>query len=370
MKKILALLLILTSLFCLVACGGGGGEDGAPEGMMLASDPEKDGYRFYIPQSYLYARVAGGVLSYVSNVDKSSISIMRVAYDGSIEEYFEAHADEFEKLYKSYKFKEKTDKPYPAFEKRYRYDVTYVRQNKDGSTADEHYGVVQLFSKQGGYLYILTYEASCDQNEIIGAIPYEENYESFVSVAKSFVFTEKAKTGGTAAIPNFTFDNGDTPEGMRLASDPALCNYRLYLPKDWKFDVQTNLTSGYVSDTDTDRSNVSMYGVIYEEKTYAEYFKNVKAELKSVYGDYTLTEKKLSEVLGDNVTSIGGESEPYVYLIEGKTPSGQSVKVLRIAIVKGYYVFTLQYTALTENFDAHLDEVASIVSAFRFKGQK
>ncbi len=367
MKKLLSLLLILASLLCLVACGGGG-DDGAPEGMMLASDPDRDGYRFYIPQSYLYAEVFGGVLSYVSNVDKSSISIMRVAYDGSIEEYFDAHAEEFQTLYKSYELKEKTDKPYPAFQKRYRYEVTYARQNKDGSTADEHYGVVQLFSQQGDYLYILTYEASRDKNEIIGAVPYEENYESFVSVAKSFVFTEKAKTGGTAAVPNFTFDNGDTPEGMRLASDPVICNYRLYLPKDWKFDVQTNLTSGYV---EPDMSSISMYGVIYEESTYDKYLENVKRELQSVYGaDYTLTETTLQKVLGDGVKEMGGDTNPYVYLIEGKTPSGQPVRVLRIDIVKGYFLFTFQYTALEGNFDAHLDEVASVVSAFRFKGQK
>ena len=359
---------------------------------MLASDPDKDGYRFYIPQSYLYAEVFGGVLSYVSNVDKSSISVMRVAFTGSdpdkddIEEYFDAHADEFESLYKSYEFKEKTDKPYPAFEKRYRYEVTYARQNKDGSATDEHYGIVQLFSQQGDYLYILTYEASRDKNEIIGAVPYEENYESFVSVAKSFVFTEKAKEGGTAAVPNFTFDNGDTPDGMRLASDPVLCSYRLYLPKDWVFDVQTNLTSGYV---ESDKSSISMYGVIYEEKTYAEYFENVKKELKSVYGaDYVLTETlgdlygddcpkedqskrlRLQDLLGDGVTEMGGDSSPYVYLIEGKTPSGQPVRVLRITVVKGYYAFTLQYTAKSDCFAAHTDELAAVVSAFRFKGQK
>ena len=155
---------------------------------------------------------------------------------------------------------------------------------------------------------------------------------------------------------------------MRLASDPVICDYKLYLPKDWKFDVQTNLTSGYC---DEDKTSISMYGTIYEEKSYDEYWKNTKTELQSLYGaDCSIEEVTLSEIFGDKVKKIGGEDEPYAYRIAGKTPSGQAITVIRITVVKGYYLFTLQYTALDEYYDAHLKELTAVANAFRFKGQK
>ena len=113
-----------------------------------------------------------------------------------------------------------------------------------------------------------------------------------------------------------------------------------------------------------------MFPHIYGEDTYEAYWANEKEALKKVYGDgYTVTDSTLSAVFGEEGLVMGGDSDPHVYVIEGKTASGKSVKVLRIAIEKGYYVFVFQYTAFADKYDTHLDTVKEIVKAFRFKGQ-
>lgn len=369
MKKIVALLLLFAiCLLSFAACGKK--DEDAPEGMQLVSDPNADGYYLYLPTAFLYSRMLGGTVAYVSNMDKTSFSMMRVSYEGSIEEYFNAHSEDFWALYKTF---ERTEagadaSTYSAFDERYQYSLVYERVNADGSTAEEQYKIIQLAAKKGDYLYIFTYEARSEDPEGEQTSLFDKNYEDFSNIVKNIRFTDKAHEGGVSTVPNFTFDKGDTPEGMRLASDPVLCNYRLYLPADWIFDVQSNLTSGYVSEDD--RSNVSMFPHIYGEETYEAYWANERQELAKVYKDFSFTEVKLSDVFGEEGLQMGGDSDPHVYVINGKTASGRDVKVLRIAIVKGYYVFVFQYTAFAEKYDAHLPEVKEIVKAFRFKGQK
>jgi hypothetical protein len=360
-------LLLAICLLSFAACGTE--DEDVPEGMHLVSDPGTDGYYLYLPMAFLYSRTLGGTVAYVSNMDKTSFSMMRVHYKGSITEYFDAHDADFLSLYKSYERSEAgEDSPYSAFDKRYQYNLVYERVNENGTKSDEAYKIVQLVAQKGDYLYIFTYEARSEDPEGEDVSLFDKNYADFESIVKNIRFTDKAADGGVSAVPNFTFDKGDTPAGMRLASDPVLCNYKLYLPENWIFDVQTSLTSGYVSDTD--KTNVSMFPHIYGEDTYEAYWANEKEALKNVYGDsYTVTETTLSAVFGEEGLVMGGDSNPHVYVIEGKTASGKDVRVLRIVIEKGYYVFVFQYTAFAEKYDAHLSEVKDIIKAFRFKGQ-
>ena len=54
--RTLALLLLLTACVLLVSCGK---DDGAPRGFYLVSDPETDGYYFYMPDEWSNQRGSG-----------------------------------------------------------------------------------------------------------------------------------------------------------------------------------------------------------------------------------------------------------------------------------------------------------------------
>lgn len=78
LKKILALFLALLSLSFslafLTACGEEG-EDGAPYGMKLASDPELVDYLLYVPEDWVITSAAGATTAQVSLADATNIVV-------------------------------------------------------------------------------------------------------------------------------------------------------------------------------------------------------------------------------------------------------------------------------------------------------
>ena len=94
MKKLIALILLLSTLLTLAGCKKK--DDGIPEGMQLVRGGEKYGYYMYAPEEWTVANYGDVSSAYASNVDTSSISYVEVPMpSGTPDEYFDDSLKEF-----------------------------------------------------------------------------------------------------------------------------------------------------------------------------------------------------------------------------------------------------------------------------------
>ncbi len=73
MKKIIALLLLSVMLLSLAACGSG--EEGAPDGMKLASNTEIVDYKLFVPEDWVVTASTGMTMAQVSLNDVSNVVV-------------------------------------------------------------------------------------------------------------------------------------------------------------------------------------------------------------------------------------------------------------------------------------------------------
>ena len=176
------------------------------------------------------------------------------------------------------------------------------------------------------------------------------------------------------AIMTFVFtltscDAGDLsiPEGMQKVENEKT-SYSLFVPEDWTVDV--NEESGVSAAYASDKSNISLTifdwdGTATSLQEYCDYY----------FTTVTTTFKEVSdrEMYSDNqyLGTIGENGEPvlkYVYTIVSDNATTTDVvetyKLMQIfAYYKGnMYIFT--YTARTELYDSHLEEISDIINEF------
>lgn len=87
MKKIVSILLACLVLFCLAGCKS---NDGAPDGMKLASSPDLVPYSLYVPESWVIDDNNSSTRAHVSSIDTSSVSVGDYGY-ATVDEWWEAY---------------------------------------------------------------------------------------------------------------------------------------------------------------------------------------------------------------------------------------------------------------------------------------
>lgn len=87
MKKIVSILLACLVLFCFVGCKK---NDGAPEGMKLASNTDLVPYSLYVPENWIIDDNNSSTRAHVSSIDTSSVSVGDYGY-ASIDEWWGAY---------------------------------------------------------------------------------------------------------------------------------------------------------------------------------------------------------------------------------------------------------------------------------------
>lgn len=154
-------------------------------------------------------------------------------------------------------------------------------------------------------------------------------------------------------------DSGWYPAGMKLASND-LSEYRLYVPESWTVDMSTGMTSAIVGGSD--RSNVSFMGMnlaggggVYNA---SEYWDKYKSDLES-----TLTDIKYDETTEDGLSLLLDETEALKYSYTA-TVLGTEYHFMHVICVRNGNVYMLTYTAIPAYYDAHMEEVQSIIDNF------
>lgn len=167
-------------------------------------------------------------------------------------------------------------------------------------------------------------------------------------------------------------DKLDIPEGMQLVENEKN-TYSFFVPEDWSVDVQeeSGVSAAYASD----KSNVSLMIFDWDDTagSLQEYCDNY-------FTTVTTTFKEVSdrEMYSDNqyFGTIGGNGEPvlkYVYTIVSDNAATEEVETYKIMQVFAYYsenivdggnIYIFTYTARTELYDSHLEEVYDIINEF------
>jgi len=145
--------------------------------------------------------------------------------------------------------------------------------------------------------------------------------------------------------------------GMKLISNNFV-TYNLYVPDDWivTSDDSTGYMGAYVSETD--RSNISVTAFEFKEQmTTDEFWEKYKQDFEETFSDMEF--ETISKIL-----LSGYEANCYEYTA---ALMGVAYKFMQVVRIHGGTVYIMTYTAIPDNYEKNLEDVAQIINKFRFK---
>ena len=338
MKKLLSLFLLITLVLSLCACGE---DDGAPDGMKLVSDPDLLGFSLYVPEEWTTSSYGEVAASYVSGLDTSSVSLVRVHPEEgeSLNDYMHRTLGEI-------KF---TEDGKATLLGNAVSALSYVYERSYGDYA---YRIWQIIATaEDGATYLFTYGASTG-NKSEGVSYYDENLERVKEIVKSVVF-HKARDYRYEETVYATDD-----EGYKLISDEAIAGFSLYVPETYRATMQAGIVIAKCDDgTSVTLSEATSTGV--EVKAYYE---NRLQLIEEQYGTVT----KLAE-LTECTLANAGRAVYGVYSYEKDGVSYTTSQVIAVAggflVQKGY---VLTFTTPSECYEEKLPEFQKMMEKLTF----
>ena len=343
MKRILAALIIVITLFSVLAMSSCGKNDGAPDGMQLVRGGEDVGYNFWGPEEWVVSNFGNISCTYASKIDMSSMTFAETEKPaGTIAEYFES---------------EKTKFPYEItvsvngddcefgnadkLAKKYVYTYTY----KDFS-----YTCMQIFVTNSDSFYIFTYTASNAQRNTGEDSYYNFYLEKVNEVISVFEFTGKSAAENSEA----KYERDD--DGYILISDEILSGFKMYVPETFKPDY----SSALVSASHADGSNFSMAQATYTGVESKDYWSARKDNINA-FANNSLEEIETAKQISIKNTRWAIAYE-YTYVYDNVKYHVYQIQIVANATTG--YVFT--YTATEDNYNAHLNEMNKVLDKVEF----
>lgn len=151
-------------------------------------------------------------------------------------------------------------------------------------------------------------------------------------------------------------NTGTAPMGFKEISDEAL-TYHLYIPEDWTPDISTGFTSAYFSGRDP--SNISMMAFELDTNITGidSYWEFYEKDLLAIFPD-------MEYVDTSDFTLDGVPAKQYTYTA---SMSELDYKFMQVVAIKNNQVYVFTYTAVTDKYDEHIEEVIAIIDYFEFK---
>ncbi|MCL2516971.1 MAG: hypothetical protein FWF15_00275 [Oscillospiraceae bacterium] len=148
-----------------------------------------------------------------------------------------------------------------------------------------------------------------------------------------------------------------TLAGMKLISNNFV-TYNLYVPDDWivTSDDSTGYMGAYVSESDRSSINVIAFETK-EQMTPDEFWEGYKKDLETIFLD--IEYETVNKILLN-----GYEANCYEY---SATLTGTAYKFMQVVRLHGGTVYIMTYTAVPENYEKNLEDVAKIINRFTFK---
>lgn len=341
----LALVLLLTVVAVFSGCAG---TSEIPDGYQYATC-KGEYFRLFLPTQWsvtLESGVSGGVISLL---DGTAVTMSEVFYEKPAAEGEDATATATLEDFFAHHKAQLTTLPDFAVEKELDTTLGSYRAKEIVYAAtvggvDTRYR--QVLTKVEGRFYVFTYTSS--------AATFDQWAETVEGILEEVLFTAYPFEGveNEVKIPDV-----DTPDGMRLVTTNDV-PYRFFAPTDWLWEEGSAASTVYVSEED--RSNVSVIGYVPDDEGYsvADYWESCEKHYKDALDDYVLTATDGEQTMGGRRATV----YEFTYSLGGVT-----YKCRQTVCVFSYMIVTMTYTALEENYDAHLADAEAMQAAFAFR---
>lgn len=339
-RMLAALLLCALCLFSLASCKD---KEEAPDGMYSVTR-EGEPFVLYVPGSWTDNRDSGISSAYYSLNDAVTVSARYYTpEDASItlEEYVNLCQSEYEQTYNGFEVKD-SKKSALGEKSAIRYEFSFDRITvENGKEISTKISAIQYFALHKGDVIVLSLYCMTDKYN-------DEHAAMFEQIRGEFLFCDKK-------LANDTYTDKKTPDGMKIASFDG-CEYFFYVPASWICDRSDKLSEAYFPESASPNVTVTSHAPE-SAMTAEEYFE----ACEKIY------EKDLKgyKRIGQSETKLSGrDAVSYTYTV---TYGTAEYKIMQTVTVHDDLVYSLTYTALSDRFDAHLDDVNSMISAFRFR---
>ena len=339
MKKITALLLLISMIFLMLSCGK---KSDIPDGMQLVQGGEKYGYYFYAPEEWTVSNYANIASAYASGVDTTSISYVELTMPKTtIQEYFEESLNE-------YPVAPIILSDYSAKAVAFGNAETAIQYVFDHEYSGHKFRTMQIFVTYEGRFGIFTFNSTLENRSSSEKTQYDYYEAKRKSVIENFKFVSK-----NGEKESYTSDITDS-DGYYLASDKSVSKFALYLPTEFR----TEHSSGMVTATVADGSSITLTTAISTGVIVSQYWETRKEELSAIVGQITEIETNKEASLGNAQRAFSYE---YTYTVNGKT-----FHVYQILAITAFHGFVFTYTSTEENYQSHLNTVLKIAEKVEF----
>lgn len=384
MRKICLILVCLLALpFVLTSCGSD-----TPDGHMLVSDPEKDGFSLYIPEEWNYNASSGVLTAYPSSLSSANLTVAYLeSEEATIAEYWAAQEVILKGDFPDFALVEN----YPTLENVagrsayvYEYTATYIAVKYH----IRQY-LIPLGTSPSEGMYVVTYTASSEQSAYTGSVDFESSLEQVKTLMGYFAIT--GKPGGETLDMAVADENA--PEGMKRANLVAYLGMDVYVPTAW----QVYLSDGFIAaETGDGKGNVSIsnidftgsaaganslmnrfdhYGItLVDERgvTLIDYWNLLKAEYSEYFDNFTvLSEPDLNVGEEEQKTPpiVAGESSYYAFTFTGEK-YGQTYCItqymFRETSSRTGLFRALTYTTIGAENHIHGEEIVKVISEVKY----
>lgn len=349
--RLLCVLLALCLLGgTLIACSD---KDEAPEGFQYATC-KGEYFRLFIPTQWKVNTESGISGGYYSLAEGTAVSMTEVPFekpaDGEVADttatlvdFVTAHVAEVSALkeYKPEKGLADGSEPNATLGSYKAKDMTY-----SAKVGEDVYRYRQVLCKVEGRFYLFTYSSKTDS--------FDRWLDTVDEILENITFTAYPYEGDAdeKKLPKV-----EVPDGMKLVTGNDVA-YRFFAPENWVVGDAEAAALVYASETD--RSNVTVMGYVPEAEGYsvANYWEDTEKYYKDTLRDYALTGEPREETMGGKKATV----YEYTYTLGGVT-----YQCRQAVCVYSYMIVVMTYTALPENYDAHLSDVEAMQGALTFR---
>ncbi len=343
LRVVCVALVAVLALSVLVGCSG---KSEIPEGFQYATC-NGEYFRLFVPTQWTVNTRSGVSGAYVSQNTGNTVTMRQVSFmppeiqsgdEKTAFDYFiESHESELETLrdYEKLSVANTTMSGYRAWE------IVYTAK-----VSEKPMKFRQVLSKANDRYYVFTYSSFEEYYDVVG--------EDVNEILAEILFYNTPYNGGDhKKIPA----DVELPEGMKLVSDDTVA-FRFFAPSNWIVDEKNESCVVYFSEDD--RSNVSLlpYMPADDQMTIEQYWKDTEMYYKNNLHSFELVSTNTSAKLG------GLDAVEYVYTY---SVGGVAYKTMQTVTVYSTMIYNMTYTAIAENYDAHLDDVARMGAELTFR---
>ncbi len=370
---VLTLCLLSGTVALLASCSG---SSEIPDGYQYATC-NGEYFRLFLPTQWTVnteSGVSGGYTSVFAEVAVSMVEVPFTLADAAegtdteaaealpetdaeteraatLSDFFDAHMADVAQLqgYKHEKTSDTTMNASQGGKRAAAKDVTYT-----ATVASTTYRYRQVLCKVEGRFYLFT----CSYNvAYYDAMPEDQQLKltSMLEEILGHIVFHAVPFDGAAHDKKQP--DAEVPAGMKLVSSKDV-PYLFFAPESWIAIPGSAAAQVYASESD--RSNVSVIGIVPDEEgtSIADYWKKTQLHYESALGDFRLVSATEGETIDGRVTIV----YEYTY-----TLGGVSYHARQAVCAYSLMLVSMTYTAVEENYAAHLDEVKAMQDAIRFR---